>query len=162
MVGRLRNITQCNQIFSPIKLVIDERGEPVKIKIRIAHADVYVQAWEVNVGISKIYLLDTNLPENDFHYRDITSRVYGGDATTRIFQEMVLGIGGVRFLKALGIEPAVYHLNEGHSAFLTLELMREEIESGKTREEAEKMSRKNVFSQRIRQFQQGMTDLHLI
>jgi starch phosphorylase len=133
--------------FLPIKLVIDERGEPVKIKIRIAHADVYVQAWEVNVGISKIYLLDTNLPENDFHYRDITSRVYGGDATTRIFQEMVLGIGGVRFLKALGIEPAVYHLNEGHSAFLTLELMREEIESGKTREEAEKnVKEKCVFT----------------
>ncbi|MEN3039391.1 MAG: alpha-glucan family phosphorylase, partial [Candidatus Kryptonium sp.] len=99
------------------------------------------------VGISKIYLLDTNLPENDFHFRDITSKVYGGDSTTRIFQEIVLGIGGVRFLRALGIEPSVYHLNEGHSAFLTLELLREEISKGKPKEEAEKaVKEKCIFT----------------
>jgi len=123
----------------PMKLVLNKDNQPIKIQLNIAHSNISVQAWEIEVGISKIYLLDTNLPENDFHYRDITSKVYGGDATTRIFQEIVLGIGGVRFLKAIGIEPSVYHINEGHSAFLTLELMREEINNGKTREEAEKI-----------------------
>lgn len=128
-----------NPELLPIKPVLDENNKPVKIKINIAHSEIFIQAWEIKLGISKIYLLDTNLPENDLHYRDITSRVYGGDATTRIFQEIVLGIGGVRFLKTIGIEPSVYHINEGHSAFLTLELMREEINKGKTREEAEKI-----------------------
>ncbi len=131
--------------FLPVKLVLDEQKQPLKVKLSIAHSEVSIQAWEVNVGISKIYLLDTNLPENDFHYRDITSKVYGGDATTRIFQEIVLGIGGARFLKALGIEPSVYHLNEGHSAFLTLELMREELNKGKTKEEAEKIVREKCI-----------------
>ncbi len=133
--------------FLPLKLVVDKNNQPLKIKLNIAHSDVFLQAWEVKVGISKIYLLDTNLPENDFHYRDITSKVYGGDATMRIFQEIILGIGGVRFLKAIGIEPTVYHINEGHSAFLTLELMMEEINKGKTKEEAEKIVKeKCVFT----------------
>ena len=131
--------------FLPVKLVLDENGQPLKVKLNIAHSEISIQAWEVNVGISKIYLLDTNLPENDFHYRDITSKVYGGDATTRIFQEIVLGIGGARFLRAIGIEPSVYHLNEGHSAFLTLELMREELNRGKTKEEAEKIVREKCI-----------------
>ncbi|CUT00233.1 alpha-glucan phosphorylases, partial [Candidatus Kryptobacter tengchongensis] len=129
----------------PIKLVINQNNEPLKIKLNIAHTEVSIQAWEINVGISKIYLLDTNLPENDFHFRDITSKVYGGDSTTRIFQEIVLGIGGVRFLKAMGIEPSVFHLNEGHSAFLTLELLREEINKGKTIKEAEKIVREKCI-----------------
>lgn len=131
----------------PLKLVLNKNNEPLKIKLNIAHTEILVQAWEVNVGISKIYLLDTNLPENDFHFRDITSKVYGGDSTTRIFQEIVLGIGGVRFLKAMGIQPSVFHLNEGHSAFLTLELLREEINNGKTIKEAEKIVKeKCVFT----------------
>ncbi|CUS97934.1 alpha-glucan family phosphorylase [Candidatus Kryptobacter tengchongensis] len=129
----------------PIKLVINQNNEPLKIKLNIAHTEVSIQAWEINVGISKIYLLDTNLPENDFHFRDITSKVYGGDSTTRIFQEIVLGIGGVRLLKAMGIEPSVFHLNEGHSAFLTLELLREEINKGKTIKEAEKIVREKCI-----------------
>lgn len=131
--------------FLPVKLVLDGQNQPLKVKLNIAHSEISIQAWEVNVGISKIYLLDTNLPENDFHYRDITSKVYGGDATTRIFQEIVLGIGGARFLKTLGIEPSVYHLNEGHSAFLTLELMREELNKGRTKEEAEKIVREKCI-----------------
>lgn len=131
--------------FLPVKLVLDGQNQPLKVKLNIAHSEISIQAWEVNVGISKIYLLDTNLPENDFHYRDITSKVYGGDATTRIFQEIVLGIGGARFLKTLGIEPSVYHLNEGHSAFLTLELMKEELNKGRTKEEAEKIVREKCI-----------------
>jgi glycogen phosphorylase len=72
-----------------------------------------------------VYLLDANLPENEPHYRDLTTRVYGGDSTTRIMQEILLGVGGVRLLRKLGLSPAVFHMNEGHAAFLTLELMRE-------------------------------------
>jgi len=133
--------------FLPLRPVLDENKEPVKIKLNIAHTEISVKAWEVRVGISKIYLLDTNLPENDFHFRDITSKVYGGDSTTRIFQEIVLGIGGVRFLRAIGIDPKVFHLNEGHRAFLTLELLREEINKGKTIKDAEKIVKeKCVFT----------------
>ena len=85
---------------------------------------------------SIILLLDTNLPENEERFRDITAHVYGGDSTTRISQEVLLGIGGVRMLRAIGIKPSVYHMNEGHSAFLTLELLREEITKGVAKEKA--------------------------
>ena len=79
-----------------------------------------------------VFLLDTNLPENEQHFRDLTTRVYGGDSTTRIMQEILLGIGGVRLLRALGLEPSTFHMNEGHAAFLTLELIREKMAAGKT------------------------------
>jgi starch phosphorylase len=86
---------------------------------------VRFQAWQVDVGRVKLYLLDSNLEENDHIDRLITGHLYGGDRETRCVQEMVLGIGGVRLLRRLEIEPHVFHLNEGHSAFLTLELARE-------------------------------------
>ena len=92
--------------------------------------NVSFQAWRVNVGRVPVYLLDTNLPENDQHFRSLTARVYGGDSTTRIMQEILLGIGGVRLLRALGIQPSVFHMNEGHAAFLTLELVREKMAGG--------------------------------
>src|SRR5208282_3166102 len=82
------------------------------------------------VGRVPVYLLDTDLPENEQRFRDLTSRVYGGDSTTRIMQEILLGVGGVRLLRALGIQPSVFHMNEGHAAFLTLELMREKMAGG--------------------------------
>jgi starch phosphorylase len=69
-------------------------------------------------------------PQNEQHYRDLTLRVYGGDSTTRIMQEIVLGIGGIRLLRALGIKPSVFHMNEGHAAFLALELVRENQGAG--------------------------------
>lgn len=112
--------------------VCDEQGKPVTVSVELGHSLIYVQGWAVKVGRATLYLLDTNVEQNDVHYRDITSRVYGGDSTTRINQEMVLGIGGVRFLHKLGIRPRVYHMNEGHSAFLTLELLKEEQQSGKS------------------------------
>jgi starch phosphorylase len=77
-------------------------------------------------------LLDTNLPENEQHYRDLTLRVYGGDSTTRILQEILLGIGGVKLMRALGVQPSVFHMNEGHAAFLALELVREKMAAGKS------------------------------
>ena len=86
----------------------------------------------MNVGRVPVYLLDTNLPQNEQHFRDLTARVYGGDSTTRIMQEILLGIGGVRLLRALGVEPSSFHMNEGHAAFLTLELIREKMAAGKT------------------------------
>jgi alpha-glucan phosphorylase-like protein len=79
------------------------------------------------VGRVHVYLLDADCPENEQLYRDLTLRVYGGDSTTRIMQEALLGVGGVRLLRALGIQASVFHMNEGHAAFLTLELIREKM-----------------------------------
>ena len=116
----------------PMEPVVDAAGQPVVCSVTIGISEVRFRAWRVNVGRNPVYLLDTNLPENEQHYRDLTLRVYGGDSTTRIMQEVVLGIGGVRLLRALGIRPSVYHMNEGHAAFLALELMRERLAAGKS------------------------------
>ena len=105
--------------------VIDENGERIKISVHIRGREVHAQAWLANVGRIKLYLLDTNVENNAEVDRLITGHLYGGDTETRIVQEKVLGIGGVRLLRRLGVTPSVYHLNEGHSAFLTLELARE-------------------------------------
>jgi starch phosphorylase len=120
----------------PMEPVLDARGEPLISSVRIAMTEVFFQAWRVNVGRCPVYLLDTNLPENDLHFRDLTLRVYGGDSTTRIMQEILLGVGGVRLVRALGLSPSVFHMNEGHAAFLTLELAREKMAEGKTLKEA--------------------------
>jgi starch phosphorylase len=115
----------------PVEPVLDAKGEPLVCSLQIAMSQVRFHAWRANVGRVPVYLLDTDRPENEQHYRDLTQRVYGGDSTTRIMQELLLGVGGVRLLRALGIQPSVFHMNEGHAAFLTLELMREKIAAGK-------------------------------
>ncbi|MCF7707486.1 MAG: alpha-glucan family phosphorylase [Verrucomicrobia bacterium] len=120
----------------PMEPVLDARGDPLVIPIQIATNRVVVQVWQVNVGRSVVYLLDANRPENDQHFKDLTEKVYGGDRTTRIMQEIILGVGGVRVLRQLGIQPSVFHMNEGHSAFLVFELMREKIAEGNSFEEA--------------------------
>ncbi|KER10487.1 MAG: alpha-glucan phosphorylase [[Candidatus Thermochlorobacteriaceae] bacterium GBChlB] len=125
--------------FLPLDLVTDADGKPIVVSVDLAHSIVHLQGWAVKVGRATLYLLDANLEQNEHHYRDITSRVYGGDSTTRINQEVILGIGGVKFLHALGLRPKVYHMNEGHSAFLTLELLREHIASGKSLTEAKEL-----------------------
>ena len=109
----------------PIHLVKDESGAPVRVEVSMRGRDVRAQAWRVDVGRVQLYLLDTNIEENEDTDRLVTGHLYGGDHETRIVQEMMLGIGGVRLLRRLRIEPHVFHLNEGHSAFLTLELARE-------------------------------------
>jgi len=114
----------------PVELVTDSSGSPVTASVEIGPSVVHFHAYRANVGRAIIYFLDTNRPENELHHREISSRVYGGDFTNRIMQEIVLGIGGVRFLRALGLNPTVYHMNEGHSAFLTLELLRERLLAG--------------------------------
>lgn len=121
----------------PVQPIKDENDKPLKVSINLDGAPVFIQIWKVDVGIIPLYLLDTNIPENPSKFREITSVLYGGDKDMRIRQEIVLGIGGVKALKALKIEPSIFHLNEGHAWFLTLERIRELItEKGLTFKEA--------------------------
>ncbi|WP_428389994.1 alpha-glucan family phosphorylase [Mucisphaera sp.] len=112
----------------PVHPVKDSSGEQVKVSVRLPGRDVKIGLSKVQVGKVTLYLLDTNLPENTEDDRVITGQLYGGDMETRIKQEIVLGIGGVRALEAIGIRPDVCHMNEGHSAFLGLERIRRLIE----------------------------------
>ena len=116
-------------------------------EVQLGEITLGIGVWQVLVGCTNIYLLDTNLEQNSEQYRQLSARLYGGDQEMRVAQEMVLGIGGVRALRALGIEPAVYHMNEGHSAFLVLERAREMVESGLSFAEAREIIRKtSVFT----------------
>jgi glycogen phosphorylase len=114
----------------PVEPVLNEKGEPLVCSLEIGMNRVWFHAWRANVGRVPVYLLDCNRPENEQHFRDLTLRVYGGDSTTRIMQEMLLGIGGVRLLRALGVKPSTFHMNEGHAAFLTFELLKEKLAAG--------------------------------
>ncbi|MGB0421942.1 MAG: alpha-glucan family phosphorylase [Limisphaerales bacterium] len=129
----------------PMESVLDAKGEPLTCMVQIATSQVRFKVWRVNVGRIPLYLMDTNLPENEELYRDLTMRVYGGDSSTRIMQEILLGVGGVRLLRALGIQPSTFHMNEGHAAFLTLELMREKLAAGATLEEATTRTRQECI-----------------
>jgi starch phosphorylase len=114
----------------PIHLIKKCRwGNAAANRSLIRERNVLAQVWRADVGASPLYLLDTNIPENVETDRWVTGHLYGGDRETRIVQEMLLGIGGVRLLRKLGVSPHVFHLNEGHSAFLTLELAREVVQS---------------------------------
>jgi starch phosphorylase len=108
----------------PIQPVRDAIGEWVRVALDLPGFKLWIRTWEVQVGRTKLYLLDTNDPANLPEYRGITSELYGGGPEVRIAQEQVLGIGGWRVLAALGIEPEVCHLNEGHAAFVLLERAR--------------------------------------
>jgi starch phosphorylase len=114
----------------PVEPARNSDGQWVKVMVRIAGRDVHARLWRARVGRIPVYLLDTNVSENAPSDRDITHRLYGGDESTRIRQEMILGIAGIRALRALGVQPAVFHLNEGHAAFLILELLREHLGAG--------------------------------
>ena len=113
----------------PLRLVKDFKGHPVSVEVAMRGRAVHAQVWRADVGRVPLYLLDTNVVENEETDRFVTGHLYGGDRETRMVQEKMLGIGGTRLLRKLGIEPSVFHLNEGHSAFLTLELARELIET---------------------------------
>ena len=108
-----------------LKPLKDEKDDRVKVSVHIRSREVFAQVWIAEIGRIKLYLLDTNVADNNEIDRLITGHLYGGDKETRVVQEKILGIGGVRLLRKLKITPSVYHLNEGHSAFLTLELARE-------------------------------------
>jgi len=114
----------------------DDSGVPVKICVELPGRDVYARIWELQVGRITLYLLDANVEENSVADRALTARLYSSDLDLRISQEMLLGIGGVRALRAMGYKPTVWHMNEGHSAFLVLERMRELIKAGDSIEQA--------------------------
>jgi starch phosphorylase len=113
----------------PVSLVRGPDRSPLTIEVFYPDNKVYAQVWRVAAGRVSLYLLDTNIPENlRPEDRDITDQLYGGNINNRIRQEILLGIGGCRMLEALDIHPTVYHMNEGHSAFLSLELVRNLME----------------------------------
>lgn len=124
----------------PLQPVKDENGNSLIITIDFPKQKIYAKAWKLQVGRVPLYLLDTDIDANPEEVREITGQLYGGDRDMRIRQEIVLGIGGTKLLKALGINPGVIHINEGHSAFLIFEKMREYIEDeGLSKEEAFQM-----------------------
>jgi starch phosphorylase len=108
----------------PVRIVADASGNPLRIDVQLDGETVKVGIWKVPVGRNFLILLDTNLPENSPHSRAITEQLYGGDRENRIRQEVVLGIGGPRAREAMGLKPTLYHVNEGHSAFLLFERIR--------------------------------------
>jgi starch phosphorylase len=107
--------------YMPVKEYKTSDGKPLMVSIEILGTELKVKVWYVNVGKAKLLLLDTNLDENPPQLRTITNHLYDANKDTRLMQEIVLGFGGMRTLEALGIEPDVFHLNEGHSAFLIVE-----------------------------------------
>jgi len=120
----------------PVKLGAGNMPCGSVIQIELEGRPLYLGVWEVSLGRVKLYLLCCNVEENRPEDRHLSDRLYVADPERRIQQEIVLGVGGVRILRALGIEPAVWHANEGHTAFMMLERLREEVDKGKTFAEA--------------------------
>jgi glycogen phosphorylase len=112
----------------PMEPAIGKKGEPVSIQIHTRGASISAKVWRVKVGRIDLLLLDSNVDGNTPEDRELTSRLYGGDGRVRVRQELLLGVGGIRALKAMGITPGVLHLNEGHSGFAVLEAVRSRME----------------------------------
>lgn len=108
----------------PLTLLRDADGGPLTVSVQLPQRDLHMQVWRLDVGRIRLLLLDTNIPANRKQDQDLTDFLYGGDSEMRICQEIILGIGGVRALRASGLSPTVYHMNEGHAAFLALERIR--------------------------------------
>ncbi|MCK5132935.1 MAG: alpha-glucan family phosphorylase [Candidatus Sabulitectum sp.] len=131
----------------PVERVRDSNGTAVTIMVPMENERVLAAIWEIKVGRVKLYLLDTNLPENTPKNREITGQLYGGDKEMRIRQEILLGAGGIMALRAMGLTPVVRHINEGHSGFLIVEMMAHYIETGLSFAEAREMvTAGNVFT----------------
>jgi starch phosphorylase len=131
----------------PVAPVMDADGNPVKVTVDLSDRLVHAQVWQVQVGRVSLFLLNSNLEENSPGDRDLTARLYTSDPNVRISQEILLGIGGVRALSLLGYKPTIWHMNEGHSAFLTIERLREMIKAGTKFEDAvEKVRNSNIFT----------------
>ncbi len=111
----------------PINPVKDLDGNDLMLYIKFPKRRIYLKVWEINVGRIKLYLMDSDIDVNNSEDRNTTARLYGGDQEMRIRQEIILGMGGVSLLRRLGLTPTVYHMNEGHSAFLNLELIKNTI-----------------------------------
>src|SRR4051794_31612692 len=127
-----QHATHSDSDFSalPIKPALGAAGTMLRVSVDLPGRRTEIRIWEVRAGHVTLFLLDTDVPENSDHDRAITYRLYGGDRTTRIEQEIVLGIGGVRALAAAGRSPTVWHMNEGHAAFMVLERMRLQVRAG--------------------------------
>lgn len=153
----LHNVDQKGYIQAPhvhkspesfgIAPVLDAQGQQVTITVPIQDKEIIVRAWVWHVGKIPVYLLDTDSPNNDPQDRKITDHLYVIDRETRMKQEMILGIGGYRLLQTLGIKPSIYHMNEGHSSFLALEVIHEYMQENLSFEEAlEKAYNKIIFT----------------
>ena len=121
---------------SPIIQVLNQQGDILEVTVPLDNRAIQVAVWQVNVGRIRLYLLDTNIDSNPPDVRRLSDRLYVGEREMRLEQEIIIGIGGVRVLRALGIEPTVWHANEGHTAFLMLERIRELEEKGMNFSEA--------------------------
>ncbi|HEY7790391.1 MAG TPA: alpha-glucan family phosphorylase [Vicinamibacterales bacterium] len=132
---------------APIEPALTPEGKPCVTAVPLGERTVLVAVWRVRMGRVNLFLLDTDLEENAPWDRELSARLYGGDRETRIQQEIILGIGGVRALRALGATPAVYHLNEGHAAFVVLQRIRDDIEAGATFDDAlQEVRRTTIFT----------------
>lgn len=118
--------TPLNDFYTlPVRPCTDEVGNEILVNVTLPTGQVFIKVWHIDVGRVKLYVLDTNIPQNQSpEHREITDQLYGGDIHKRIRQEIVLGIGGLRALKKLGVKVTVHHMNEGHSAFLAIEHIR--------------------------------------
>ena len=115
-----KNIDLYNLPILPVK---NEDGSDYMVEVDLAGTPCYLKVWQINVGRIKLYLMDSDIEKNSPEFREITLRLYGGEKEMRIRQEVILGMGGTKLLRGLGLNPTVYHMNEGHSSFLTLELI---------------------------------------
>jgi starch phosphorylase len=122
--------------ITPLIPILDESGSPHLATVPLSGHTVHISAWRMMVGSVPVYLLDTNLAANDPDDRSLSLKLYAGGAEMRIRQEWVLGVGGVRLLRKLGIEPAAWHANEGHAAFMLVERVRELLAKGRALSEA--------------------------
>ena len=124
-----------------------EDGSKVLVSVNLPGREIFARVWKMQVGRISLYLLDTTIPENSSYDQQLTAKLYSADLETRISQEILLGIGGVRAMRTLGIAPTVWHMNEGHAAFLALERCREMVHEGKTfGEAAEIVKKSDVFT----------------
>ncbi len=136
-----------NWADAPVEPAVTPDGAPCITAVPLGDRTVLAAVWEVRVGHVRLFLLDTDLEENAPWDRELSARLYGGDRETRVQQEIILGIGGVRVLKAMGLDPAIYHLNEGHAAFVVLQRIRDLCEKGSTFELAlQEVRRTTVFT----------------
>ncbi len=141
----LNNMLDFNNM--PALPVLDHSGKRLCVDVEFPDRTVVLGLWEIHVGRIPLYLLDSNLDPNSDFDKQLTGRLYWSDLDRRVMQELLLGVGGVRALRALGYNPSVWHMNEGHAAFLTLERARELVAGGDTYEEAiEKTCAQNVFT----------------
>jgi glycogen phosphorylase len=132
---------------APVEQVFTKDGKPCILSVELGHRTIRVSLWCVRLGRVKIYLLDTFVKENEPADRELSARLYGGDRETRLKQEIILGVCGVRALRALGYHPMVWHLNEGHTAFVALERVRELVDRGERFDTAlEKVRRSTIFT----------------